>query len=166
MLSIKIICVGKLKERFYTDAANEYIKRLSAYCQLEIIEMPEHYQTNKTIRTPRQPDPHIAIALDKERIALEGKIPDGVIRVALCIEGIEMDSHRLSDFLTKCAGRGTSRLCFIIGGSHGLHESVKNKADMMLSMSKMTFPHNLARVMLLEQLYRAFKIAEGGKYHK
>jgi len=154
MHNISIVCVGKLKERFYTDAANEYIKRLAGYCKLEVIEIPES----------KAKDPHIA--LDKECAAIESQIPAGALTVALCIEGYEMDSAGLSAFLTDNAVRGASRLCFIIGGSFGLHESVKEKAATRLSMSKMTFPHNLARVMLLEQLYRAFQIAGGGKYHK
>jgi len=150
MLSVKIICVGKLKEKFYTDAANEYIKRLSAYCKLEVIELAEDKQQS----------------LEKEKLAIESKIPSGAMIVALCVEGSEIDSHGLSKMLDDCAVSGTSRLCFIIGGSIGLHEDLKSNADIKLSMSKMTFPHNLARVMLLEQLYRAFNIADGGKYHK
>jgi len=197
MLSIQIICVGKLKEKFYTDASNEYIKRLSGYCKLNIYEIPEYrvpagsggggvgnsefgtrnsgfkgdsidnrQRLNGASRKLRRPDSQIALALDKERAAIEERIPDGAVCIALCVEGCEMDSRGLSGFLSDCGMRGSSRLCFIIGGSYGLHENIKNKADIKLSMSKMTFPHNLARVMLLEQLYRAFKIIEGGKYHK
>ena len=203
MLSIRLICVGKLKEQFYTDAANEYIKRLSGYCKLEIIEVPEYRlppgsavvnskpgirnsetKNNFSIKTQRsaeitpessqdyvsrepvQQDSRIVSALNKERAVIEAKIPEGSVCVALCIEGREMDSPDLSGFLNDCAIRGLSRLCFIIGGSFGLHEDVKKRAAVKLSMSKMTFPHNLARVMLLEQLYRAFKIIEGGNYHK
>ena len=142
MLNIKIICVGRLKEKFYTDAANEYLKRLAGYCKLEVVELPEH------------------------RPEIEAKLPAGALIVALCVEGREFGSFELSKLLTDCAGSGSPRLCFIIGGSDGLDEGIKNRADIKLSMSKMTFPHNLARVMLLEQLYRSFKIAEGGKYHK
>jgi 23S rRNA (pseudouridine1915-N3)-methyltransferase len=143
MLNIRVICVGRLKERFYTDAAGEYIKRLAGYCKLEVVEIPEHRAT-----------------------AIEGNIPDGSMAVALCIEGREIDSPGLAKLLSDCAVQGTSRLCFIIGGSNGLDEEIKNRADIRLSLSRMTFPHNLARVMLLEQLYRAFTIIEGGKYHK
>lgn len=150
MINIKIICVGKLKEKFYTDAANEYIKRLSGYCKLEVIEIAED---------SRQP-------LEKERVAVEDKIPSGATIIAMCIEGRELDSQGLSSLIKDCALRGASRLCFLIGGSTGLHEELKSGAEIRLSMSKMTFPHNLARVMLLEQLYRAFNMAEGGKYHK
>ena len=161
MLNIKIICVGKLKERFYTDAANEYIKRLGGYCKPEIVEIPEH-----RLPSGKPTIAQIETALEKEAVVIAEKLPPGAYTVALCIEGGEMDSAGLSELLSERATNGVSRLCFIIGGSHGLHESIKEKADIKLSMSKMTFPHNLARVMLLEQLYRAFKIIEGGKYHK
>jgi len=153
MLRIRIICVGRLKERFYADAANEYVKRLAGYCKPEIAEVPESSL-------------QAASALEKEGSAIRARVPAGARTIALCIEGAELDSQGLSRLLAGCAGSGESRLCFIIGGSRGLHDSIKAEADVRLSMSKMTFPHNLARVMLLEQLYRAFKIAEGGKYHK
>ena len=153
MLSIKLICVGRLKEQFYTDAANEYIKRLSAFCKLEIIEIPEQ-------------GAQIATALEKERVKIEAKLPDNAKVIALCIEGREIDSDGLAELLSDFTGHGTSRLCFVIGGSNGLHESIKEAADIKLSLSRMTFPHNLARVLLLEQLYRALSINAGGKYHK
>ena len=160
MLNITIICIGRLKEKYYTDAANEYIKRLSGYCKLEVVELSE--QRLSDISSEAQ----LVTALEKECLAIEKVIPPGTTTVALCIEGREIDSRGLSDFLTDCAGRGASRISFIVGGSNGLHEAFKKNAGFRLSMSKMTFPHNLARVILLEQLYRAFKIAEGGKYHK
>ena len=167
MLNIRVICVGKLKEKFYTDAANEYIKRLSGHCKLDIHEIPEYRLSDAAADdTQRRQNSQITIALDKERAVIEDRIPAGTVIIALCVEGREMDSHGLAGFLSDCGTRGASRLCFIIGGSFGLHEDLKSKADIKLSMSKMTFPHNLARVMLLEQLYRAFKITEGGKYHK
>jgi len=160
MLNIKIICVGKLKEQFYIDAANEYLKRLGGYCKAEVIVIPEH-------RLPDDPsDRQIEYALEKERSAINSKLPAGAMTIALCLEGRQMDSRELSDLLADSARRGTSRLAFIIGGSFGLHESIKKEAGLKLSMSKMTFPHNLTQIILLEQLYRAFKIAEGGKYHK
>jgi 23S rRNA (pseudouridine1915-N3)-methyltransferase len=160
MIGITIICVGRMKERYYSDAANEYIKRLSGYCNTEIIELREH-------RLPDAPsDVQIALALKKESAAIADKRPGAVPAFALCVEGREMDSRELAGMLDRYAGRGASRLCFIIGGSYGLHENVKNTVDIKLSLSKMTFPHNLARIILLEQLYRSFKIAEGGKYHK
>ncbi|MCL2391291.1 MAG: 23S rRNA (pseudouridine(1915)-N(3))-methyltransferase RlmH [Oscillospiraceae bacterium] len=150
MLNIKIICVGKLKEKFYIDAANEYIKRLSGYCKLEVMELPEDYQQS----------------LIKEKVQIESKIPDGAMTVALCIEGREFDSKELSALLQDSAVKGISKICFIIGGSVGLHDDLKRNANIRFSMSKLTFPHNLARVMLLEQLYRALNISGGGKYHK
>ena len=153
MLRIRVICVGRLKEQFYTDAANEYAKRLAGYCKPEIVEVPE---CRLSVRD----------ALEKEGAAIRAKVPADAKTIALCIEGAELDSPGLSKLIAGCAVKGESRLCFIIGGSRGLHGSIKSGADIRLSMSKMTFPHNLARVMLLEQLYRAFKIAEGGKYHK
>ena len=159
-MNIRILCVGKLSDRFYTDAANEYIKRLSGYCTLEIIELREQ-------RLPSTPSAaQIGLAFDKERAAIMEKIPDGAYTVALCIEGREMDSGRLAGLLSSCASRGVSRMCFVIGGSFGLSEDMKKAADVNLSLSQMTFPHSLARVMLLEQLYRAYKINEGGRYHK
>ena len=157
MINIRIICVGKLKEQFYTDAANEYLKRLSGYCNLDIVELQEFIVAS---------DQKSALALDKERAAIKKAIPPRAKIVALCVEGSVIDSLGLSEFLMNSAADGESRFCFIIGGSFGLHEEIKNIAGMKLSMSKMTFPHNLARVMLLEQLYRAFNITEGGKYHK
>ena len=179
MLNIKMICVGKLKQQFYTDASKEYEKRLSSYCKLEIQEIPEHRlpagSEQSTINNvkcqnedgkPKKQNAQIEIGLDKERVAIEKAIPAGALTVALCIEGRQMDSNGFSEFLTGCAVHGTSRLCFVIGGSFGLHDEIKKSADIQLSMSKMTFPHNLARILLLEQLYRAFKITEGGKYHK
>ena len=160
MLNIKIICVGRLKERFYAEAEAEYVKRLSGYCKLKIAEVPE-------CRLPGAPSSaQIAAALEKEGAAVMEQIPPDAKTVALCIEGRGLDSAGLSELLAGGAAHGVSRLCFIVGGSHGLHGDVKNAADVRLSMSEMTFPHNLARVMLLEQLYRAFKIAEGRKYHK
>ena len=160
MLSIKIICVGKLKEKFWTDAAAEYAKRLSACCRLEIEELPE-------TRLPANPSAaEIEAALGKEGEGIALRVPQGALNIAMCIEGRELDSEQLAQFLQLCASQGKSRLCFLIGGSHGLHEGVKQGAALRLSMSKMTFPHHLARVMLLEQLYRAFQIIGGGKYHK
>jgi len=152
MLNIRLICVGRLKEKFYTDAANEYIKRLAGYCKIEAAEVPEARRGDDSS--------------SHEAAAIKGRLIPGGFTIALCIEGKELDSRGLSELLSDCAVRGYSRLCFVIGGSNGLHESIKSEADIRLSMSKMTFPHNLARVMLLEQLYRAFNIIQGGKYHK
>jgi 23S rRNA (pseudouridine1915-N3)-methyltransferase len=160
MLSIKIICVGKMKEAFFADAVSEYQKRLTGYCRLDIEEIPE-------TRVPVNPsEAEIDAALAKEADGIELRIPQGALLAALCIEGKQLDSLQLSKFISLCAVQGKSRLCFVIGGSLGLHRRIKASAQVLLSMSKMTFPHHLARVMLLEQLYRGFKIAEGSKYHK
>jgi len=160
MISIKIVCVGKMKERYYADAAEEYLKRLSGYCKTEVVELPEH-------RIPQDPsDAQIAAALDKERVAIESKLPAGAAVIALCVEGRETDSSGLSKLLSDYTVRGISRVCFVVGGSLGLHETIKQKAGLCLSLSKMTFQHSLARIILLEQLYRALNLSEGGKYHK
>lgn len=160
MLAVKLICVGKMKEKYYIDAFGEYAKRLSAYCRFELDELPEQ-------RLPENPSPReIAAALEKECAEIEKHIPSGAAVTALCVEGTQRSSPELAKLLSGWANAGKSRLCFLIGGSCGLAEDVKKRADVRLSMSEMTFPHHLARVMLAEQLYRAFTINEGGKYHK
>lgn len=160
MRNIRILCVGKLKERYLTDACAEYCKRLQAYCRPEIIELPEY-------RLPDNPSPaEIAACIRHEGQEILAKIPRDALVVPLCIEGRQMSSEELSSELQKAAVTGSSTACFIIGGSYGLSDEVKNAGRLRLSMSRMTFPHQLARVMLLEQLYRAFSIAAGGKYHK
>ena len=160
MLNIKIICVGKLKEKFYTAAAAEYMKRLSTLCRLEVEELPE----SRLSAQPSEAEVEAALRKEGESIAL--RIPAGALTVALCVEGKQLSSVRFSQFLEACALKGRSKLCFLIGGSEGLSEEVKEKAEVRMSMSEMTFPHHLARIMLLEQLYRAFQIREGSKYHK
>ncbi len=160
MLHIKILCVGKLKERYFASAAAEYMKRLGAYARVEIEELPESH-------LPAAPsEAETAAALEREAESLRLRIPKDALRVALCIEGKKLDSRQFADFLQLCAVNGKNKLCFLIGGSMGLSESIKQEAELQLSMSLMTFPHHLARIMLLEQLYRGFKINEGGKYHK
>ena len=160
MLSVRLICVGKLGEKFWAAAVQEYAKRLGAYCKLEIIELPEQ-------RLPQTPSAgEITQALDKEAALIEAKLPAGAAVVALCVEGREMSSEQLADWLGRLTVSGTSRLCLVIGGSCGLSDRIKQRASLRLSMSPMTFPHHLARVMVLEQLYRALNIAAGGKYHK
>ncbi|SHH64462.1 23S rRNA (pseudouridine1915-N3)-methyltransferase [Sporobacter termitidis DSM 10068] len=160
MLQIRFICVGKLKEKFYKDAAGEYLKRLSAYCKTELDELPES-------RLGDRPSPaEIDAALKAEADGILTRLPAGAAAVALCVEGEERDSAGMAALLQKYAANGISKICFVIGGSCGLHRTIKERADVRLSMSRMTFPHHLARIMLLEQVYRAFKIAEGGKYHK
>ena len=160
MLAVRLICVGKLGEKFWAAAVQEYAKRRGAYCKLEIIELPEQ-------RLPQTPSAgEITQALDKEAALIEAKLPAGAAVVALCVEGREMSSEQLADWLGRLTVSGTSRLCLVIGGSCGLSDRIKQRASLRLSMSPMTFPHHLARVMVLEQLYRALNIAAGGKYHK
>lgn len=160
MQRVMVICVGKLKERFYIDAAAEYVKRLSRYCKLEIIELPEQ-------RLPENPSPsEIARALSREAEAVRAKLPPASAVVAMCIEGKLRSSEDVARLLEDAASGGEKCLAFVIGGSFGLDEGLKRDAWVCLSMSPMTFPHHLARVMLLEQLYRGFQINEGGKYHK
>ncbi|HHU22050.1 MAG TPA: 23S rRNA (pseudouridine(1915)-N(3))-methyltransferase RlmH [Clostridiales bacterium] len=160
MLSIRLICVGKMREKHYIEAFSEYSKRLSAYCKFETEELPE-------FRLGENPSGReLEAALSREAQEVEKRIPAGAYIVALCIEGRQLSSAELAGLFEDCAVRGKSRLCFIIGGSFGLHDSIKNRANLKLSMSKMTFPHHLARVMLAEQIYRGFSIMEGSKYHK
>ena len=160
MQRVTIVCVGKLKERFYTEAAAEYQKRLQRHCRLEILELPEQ-------RLPEDPSPaQVEQALRREAEAIRGKLPAGAVLIALCIEGQTMSSEALAERMGRWASGGGSHLVFLIGGSVGLHASLKEQAALRLSMSPMTFPHHLARVMLLEQIYRAYQILEGSRYHK
>lgn len=160
MQSIHIICIGKLKETFYTEAVREYSKRLSSHCILTIEELPE-------VRLTQNPSPtEIRSALQKEAENIQSRIPKGSAIIAMCIEGKTRSSEDFSSLLADYGNRGVSRLCFLIGGSFGLDAELKAKADVRLSMSPMTFPHHLARVMLLEQIYRGFQIQSGSKYHK
>ena len=160
MMSVYLICVGKLKEKFYADAVAEYSKRLSAYCKLTVLELPEE-------RLPDKPSQaQIDAALAKEAAAIRSKLPPRVRTVALCIEGQLLSSEELAKRLKTWEIGPTNQLCFLIGGSCGLDAALKSEAQIRLSMSPMTFPHHLARVMVLEQIYRAFKINEGSGYHK
>ena len=152
MLNIRLICVGKLKEKFYLEACREYEKRLSTLCRLEILQLDEE---------PDRPG-----SLKKEAAAIRAAIPPGSYVIAMCIEGRTMSSEDLAETLNKLQSRGVSRICILIGSSRGLDEELKGEAGLRLSMSPMTFPHHLARVMVLEQVYRAFKINEGSSYHK
>lgn len=159
MQRITVLCVGKLKERFYADAAAEYIKRLSRYCKVEVVELPE-------TRLPDDPsNAEIQRALAAEAAAIRARLEGGAV-VAMCIEGKTCSSEELAKKLESFALEGKSRVTFLIGGSFGLDETLKKEANWRLSMSPMTFPHHLARVMLLEQIYRACQIQEGTRYHK
>ncbi len=160
MQKVTILCVGKLKEAFYAAAVAEYQKRLQRHCKLEIAELPEQ-------RLGDAPSPaEIEQALAKEAVLIEERLPRGGAVIAMCIEGTALSSEALSKRLAQFASAGASQLTFLIGGSFGLHPRVKARADLRLSMSPMTFPHHLARVMLLEQIYRAYQIECGTKYHK
>ena len=155
MQRVTILCVGKLKEKFYTDAAAEYVKRLQRSCKLDIVGLPE------------EPSPaEIQKALQAEGAAIRERLPKGGAVVALCIEGKPCSSEELSRRMADFGVQGKTQITFLIGGSVGLSEDVKKLADWRLSMSPMTFPHHMARIMLLEQLYRAYQIAAGTKYHK
>lgn len=160
MLNVTVICVGKMKERFYIDAAAEYQKRLKGYCRMEVVELPEQ-------KLPQDPTPgQIEAALEKEREAILGKLPRSGKLVAMCVEGKGMSSPQLARTIETWMVAGASDVTFLVGGSYGMSPKLKELADLRLSMSEMTFPHHLARVMLLEQIYRAFKIQEGSGYHK
>lgn len=160
MREITVICVGKLKEPYLISACNEYCKRLSAYTKLEVVELNEE-------RLPQNPSAaEIERAMSREAQAILQRIPKGAMTVAMCIEGKACDSVEFSRRIFSAGVEGTSKMCFIIGGSNGLAPEVKREAAWKLSMSPMTFPHHLARVMLLEQIYRAFQIGTGGSYHK
>jgi len=157
---VSIICVGKLKEKFYTEAAAEYVKRLQRHCKLELIELPE-------TRLSEDPSPaEIQKALSGEAAQIWEKLPKGGAVVAMCIEGKPCSSEELSRRLADFGVAGKTQVTFLIGGSFGLDAELKNSADWRLSMSAMTFPHHMARIMLLEQIYRAYQIADGTRYHK
>ena len=160
MQKVTTLCVGKLKEKFYADAVSEYSKRLSRFCKLDIVELNEE-------RLPEDPSPaQIEAALAKEADAVRGKLPPSCLLIALCVEGKLCSSEELAAFLSESAVRGGSHVVFLIGSSFGLHPSLKAMAAKRLSLSPMTFPHHLARVMLLEQIYRAYQINSGSRYHK
>lgn len=160
MRRVMVVCVGKLKEKFYREAVAEYSKRLSRYCKLEVVELPEQ-------RLSEEPSPaEIEQALAREAEAIRGRVPAGAAVVAMCVEGAQRSSEEFSQLLGSWDQLGGKALVFVIGGSYGIHASVKREAWARLSLSPMTFPHHLARVIVLEQIYRGYQILEGGKYHK
>ena len=160
MFRLTVIATGKLKERFYQEAAAEYQKRLGALCAFELIELPEE-------RLPENPSPaQIAAALEREAAAVTARVPRGASVFVCTPEGRELSSPELAERLAQEKLAGRSAVCFVIGSSYGLAESLKRRAEFRLSCSRMTFPHHLFRVMLLEQLYRAESIQAGSKYHK
>lgn len=160
MLSVAVLCVGKLKERYWRESIGEYAKRLTPFCKFSVIEIEESRVPEKASNL------QIASALTQEGKRILAKIPQSALVAGLCIEGKALSSEQLSETIAQAAVGGKSSIVFIIGGSWGLSDEVKTACDLKLSMSKMTFPHQLARVMLCEQIYRAFQIAEGSKYHK
>lgn len=160
MLKVNLICIGKLKEKYLKDACEEYSKRLSAFCNLNIIELSEYKLSDEPSNAM------ILKSLESEGKGILSKISDRSFTVSMCIEGKQLDSVQLSQYIDEKCSLGISEINFVIGGSFGLSNEVKAASSLKLSMSKMTFPHQLARVMLLEQIYRGFMISKGGKYHK
>jgi len=159
-MQIEIICVGKLKEEFWKNACNEYTKRLSRFCRLHITELKDE----SVSETASEAQIEKAVEAEGERI-LQKLLPRDYI-VTLCVEGKSMASPGFAEQLERIAQSGSGRLVLIIGGSCGLSDAVKNKSQLRLSFSEMTFPHQLMRVILLEQVYRAFKINAHESYHK
>ena len=159
-MKIDILAVGKIKEKYYTDAANEYAKRLSKYVKLNVIEVKDE----KTSVGASDHENDLVKSAEAQR--LKQHIADGAVLIPLCIEGRQMTSEGFADLLSSFENRGESHLQFVIGGSLGLDESLKEKGVMKLSFSEMTFPHQLMRVVLLEQIYRAYRIKNNEPYHK
>ena len=160
MFDITLITMGKLKEKFYISAAEEYAKRLGAYCRFTLLELPEQ-------RLPENPSPaEISAGLEKEAELILSKIPKGAWLCVFTPDGKELSSEQFAKTLSEVKISGKSAACFLIGSSFGMAQKIKDKADFRLSMGKMTFPHHLARIMVLEQLYRAEAIQAGSKYHK
>ena len=160
MMSITVIALGKLKEAAYCEMSNEYEKRLKTMCRLNIIELtpcalPENPSEKQTEN-----------ALEEEAGRILSKIPADAYVISLCVEGRQKSSEELAGLFENAALNGKSHVVFIIGSSYGLSEKIKMRSNERISMSKMTFPHRLARIMLLEQIYRAFSISNGLKYHK
>ena len=159
-MKITLVTVGKIKEKFYTDAIAEYAKRLSRYCKLEIIQVADE-------KTPDKASEAEELQIkDKEGKRILEQIKDGAFVIALAINGNMLDSVELAERIDKLGIGGVSQLVFVIGGSLGLSEEVMRRADFSLSFSKMTFPHQLMRVIFLEQLYRSYRIISGEPYHK
>lgn len=160
MQNVYIIAVGRLKERFLREAFDEYKKRLTPFCRLNLVEIDEH-------RLPDNPGgADIQSGIEKEGERILKKIPGGGFVVSLCIEGEQLSSEKFSEMIEQSGVSGYSDLVFIIGGSFGLSDRIKSISKRKISFSKMTFPHQLFRIMLTEQIYRGYQIAIGGKYHK
>lgn len=161
MIRVNIICIGKIKEKFFTDAISEYAKRLTAFCKFSVVELAE-----EKIKSNTPNKTQIDEVLDEEGKRILQKIAQADYVIAMCIEGKMLSSEELSKTLDRIMINGKSTVDFIIGGSYGLSGKVKQRADLRLSMSRMTFPHQMARMILSEQIYRAFEISSNGKYHK
>lgn len=160
MFDITLIAMGKLKEKFYISAAAEYEKRLRGFCNFKLLEIPE-------VRLPENPSPaEVSAGLEKEADLILSRVPKGAWFCTLTPEGKLLSSEAFAEKLSDVKNGGKSSVCFLIGSSFGIAQRVKDKADFKLSMSPMTFPHHLARVMVLEQIYRAEAIQSGSKYHK
>ena len=160
MLTVKIIAVGRLREKHYISAFEEYLKRLSPLCKIESLELSE----KRIGDNPSKSEINSALLFEGDMISKH--IPKGAYVISMCVEGKSVSSEDFADMLKSLAVKGYSKLCFIIGGSCGLSENIKKLSDYRLSMSEMTLPHHLARVMLAEQIYRGFMINENTKYHK
>lgn len=160
MFDVTLITMGKLKEKFYISAAQEYTKRLSGYCHFTLVELPES-------RLPENPSPaEIAVGLEKEAETILARIPKSSWFCVFTPEGKELSSEKFAEKMKDVKLSGKSSAIFLIGSSFGMAPKVKERADFRLSMGPMTFPHHLARIMVLEQLYRAEAIQTGSKYHK
>ena len=159
-MKITVLTVGKIKEKFYTAAIDEYSKRLSRYCKLNIIQVADE----KTIENSTEKEMDIIKAKEGERILKN--IPDDAFVITLEINGKMLDSEELADKINKLGIMGESHIVFVIGGSLGLHQDVSKRENFKLSFSKMTFPHQLIRVILLEQIYRSYRIINNEPYHK
>ncbi len=159
MIKITLICLGKLKEKYLKEACDEYKKRLSRYCSFDILEL-------EPVKLPEKPSrSEIDSALMKESEMILKKIPQNSDVYTLCVEGKQLSSEKFAESIAVSQNTGKS-ITFIIGSSYGLAEKIKELSKYKLSFSQMTFPHQLFRVLLLEQIYRAFKINEGSTYHK
>lgn len=159
-MKITLVTVGKIKEKFYEEAIKEYVKRLSRYCRLEIIQVADE-------KTPDHASETVEKQIkDREGGRILASIKDGAYVIALAIEGKMLDSEELAGKINSLGITGTGQIVFVIGGSLGLAAAVLGRADLLLSFSKMTFPHQLMRVILLEQIYRGYRIIHGEPYHK
>ena len=159
-MKITVLCVGKVKEKFFTDAIKEYSKRLSRYCKLEIVEVADE-------KTPDGATELVVSQIkEKEAERMEKYLPDSAYVIALAIEGKKLTSEKLAEKIDSLGISGTSHLVFLIGGSLGMSDRLLKRADYLLSFSDMTFPHQLMRVILLEQVYRSYRIIHGEPYHK